>query len=510
MTIEEIKQQIGQSESAELEYKSAKGGFPDSFWETFSAFANTNGGIIVLGVKEKEGKLIPDGLDEQQLAKYKKAFWDGAHNKGKVSATMLTESDVKEIDVNGNSVLVFHIPRAAYDLRPVFLNKNPFGNTFRRNHEGDYHCTDQEVRLMIADAESQGHSFDSFILPNYTIDDIDIPTLRAYRQRFMLRHDNHPWNNIDDMTFLTKIGAYRIDRKDGNEGFTRAGILMLGKSESITDQICAPWYFVDYQEKLSEDANVRWTDRIYPDGTWEANLYQFFFRVYGKLTQLLPTPFMLKGIQRQEETSAHIALREALCNMLVHCKFAEKGSILVVATRNSIVMRNPGGMLISLADFYAGSRSICRNPTLQKFFLFLGYGEKAGSGADIIRKGWEDNGWEMPVISERVQPEETEIRFQIGDSPNTELDTTPKTTQKGQDTTQKNQDTTQKTTQKGQDTTQKILEEIKKNPSISRDELAEKCGLTSDGIKYNIRKLREKGIIKRIGPDKGGHWEIIE
>ena len=207
--------------------------------------------------------------------------------------------------------------------------------------------------------------------------------------------------------------------------------------------------------------------------------------------------------------------------MLVHCKFAEKGSILVVATRNSIMMRNPGGMLISLADFYAGSRSICRNPTLQKFFMFLGYGEKAGSGADIIRKGWEDNGWKMPVISDRVQPEETEICFLIEDSPkdvsNTtqkEQDSTQKTTQKGQDTTQKRQDTTQKTTQKGQDTTQKttqkILEEIKKNPSISRDELAEKCGLTSDGIKYNIRKLREKGIIKRVGPDKGGHWEIIE
>ena len=191
-------------------------------------------------------------------------------------------------------------------------------------------------------------------------------------------------------------------------------------------------------------------------------------------------------------------------------KFAERGSILVVATRNSIVMRNPGGMLISLADFYAGSRSICRNPTLQKFFMFLGYGEKAGSGADIIRKGWEDNGWEMPVISDRVQPEETEIRFLIEDTQKGASDYAQKEQETTQKTTQKNQDTTQKTTQKGQDTTQKILEEIKKNPSISRDELAEKCGLTSDGIKYNIRKLREKGIIKRIGPDKGGHWEIIE
>ena len=116
----------------------------------------------------------------------------------------------------------------------------------------------------------------------------------------------------------------------------------------------------------------------------------------------------------------------------------------------------------------------------------------------------------MPVISDRVQPEETEICFLIEDSPKDVSDTTQKEQDTTQKTTQKEQDTTQKTTQKGQDTTQKILEEIKKNPSISRDELAEKCGLTSDGIKYNIRKLREKGIIKRVGPDKGGHWEIIE
>ena len=66
------------------------------------------------------------------------------------------------------------------------------------------------------------------------------------------------------------------------------------------------------------------------------------------------------------------------------------------------------------------------------------------------------------------------------------------------DTTQK---TAQKTTQK---TTQKILEQIKLNPFISRDNLAEVCGVTTDGIKYNIRKLRESGVIKRIGPDKGG------
>ena len=64
-------------------------------------------------------------------------------------------------------------------------------------------------------------------------------------------------------------------------------------------------------------------------------------------------------------------------------------------------------------------------------------------------------------------------------------------------------DTTQKTTQK-------IVEQMRSNPTISIEELAELCELTRDGINYNIRNLKNKGIIKRIGPDKGGHWEVIE
>ena len=235
MTKEDIRKLIGRDECTELEYKSAKGGFPESFWETLSAFANTHGGIIVFGIKEKDGNLTPDNLDDNQIAKYKKMFWDNAHNKNKVSATMLAEHDLN-IDVfEGSKIMVFRVPKAAYELKPVYLNGNPFGNTYRRNHEGDYRCTDSEVRLMIVDAESQRQSFDSKILSNYTIDDIDAVTLRAYRQRFMLRHENHPWNELDDMAFLSKIGAYRVNRDDGSEGFTRAGILMLGKTESITD-----------------------------------------------------------------------------------------------------------------------------------------------------------------------------------------------------------------------------------------------------------------------------------
>ena len=63
-----------------------------------------------------------------------------------------------------------------------------------------------------------------------------------------------------------------------------------------------------------------------------------------------------------------------------------------------------------------------------------------------------------------------------------------------------------KTTEK---TTQKIIELIKDNQTISIEEMADKCGLTRDGIKYQIRKLKQAGHLRRIGPDKGGHWEVL-
>ncbi len=413
---EDILPLLKSKEGVEVEFKSARGGFPNSFWETFSAFANTNGGVIVLGISEKEGRLMPDGLTEEQVRRHKKNFWDSAHNKGKVSATMLAEGDVTEIEVDEGKVIVFHIPRASYDIRPVYLNNNPLENTYKRNHEGDYHCTEVEVRQMFSDAHHATLPFDNQILTNFSMDDIDIPTLRGYRQRFMLKKEKHPWNELDDFAFLCKLGAYRINRETGEEGFTRAGILMFGKGNSITDESCAPWYFVDYQEKMSDDPIQRWSDRIYPDGTWESNLYQYFFRVYNKLSQSLPTPFQLEGGTRIEETTGQIAIREALVNALVHCNYAGQGNIVITREKDKITFRNPGCMLISVEDFYTGNQSLCRNPILQKFFVYLGFGEKAGSGADYILKGCSDNQWNRPEIKESVQPDTVTITFLLNDS----------------------------------------------------------------------------------------------
>ena len=168
-------------ETTDWEFKSAKGGFPGSFWETYSAMANSEGGVILLGVREKDGVVHLDGLTPDQAARHQKYFWDNVHNRNTVSANLLTTQDVNVVELDGPVLLAVHVPRASRTQRPVYLGHKPFGHTYRRHHEGDYHCSDADVRRMLADADET--PADSHILEGFGIADLDPSTLAQYRQR---------------------------------------------------------------------------------------------------------------------------------------------------------------------------------------------------------------------------------------------------------------------------------------------------------------------------------------
>ena len=392
------------NEFSELEYKSAQGGFPSDFWKTYSAFANSNGGLIVFGVSEKKGLLKIDGLEEDKISSLKKVFWDKINNPDAVNSNLLTDDDVKEVEVNSKKVLVFKIPSAKRTQKPIHLTRNPFDNTYKRNHEGDYKCTREEVRRMLADADTS-MQHDSRILEGFSMDDIDTNSLKKYRQLFAGAKPSHPWLALDDKELLEKLGGYRKDRVSKKEGFTVAGLLMFGKSESIIDQECVPNFFPDFREMLSNDPNIRWTDRISPDGTWEANLFQFYLKIWPRLSSSLPKPFQLKDGVRQDETPAHIAIREAFVNALIHTDYTAPGNIIIEHRTDSYLFSNPGTLLVSLHQYYHGGISQCRNPRLQKMFLMMGSAEKAGSGVNKIMAGWEYAHWRSPYLQVNQQPD---------------------------------------------------------------------------------------------------------
>jgi len=412
MKIEDLKRLLSQRENCEIEYKTAKGGFPKAFWSTYSSFGNTNGGVVVLGVKEVNKVAVADNLTEEAVEKLKRDYWATLNDGQKVNSILTYEEDVQSYELDsGVWVLSIRIPRAEHYQKPIFLNGNPLQGTYKRRNEGDFHCTEAEVKQMMSDANLQRSTADARILRNFTIDDIDQSSLAMFRKEFRIAKGNHAWADLTDVEFLKRIGGYRIDRVSGEEGFTLAGMLMFGKETSITDGECAPDFFVDYREHLTEIEGERWSDRIYPNGRWNANLYLFFNKVLDRLYEALPNPFRLTadGKTRLEYTSAHIAVREALANSLIHASYTQKGNIVVERWKDRIEISNPGNMLVSVKQFYIGQQSICRNTCLQRMFVALGIGEKAGSGADTIMKGWSDNDWEKPQIEEQYDPDRVRL-----------------------------------------------------------------------------------------------------
>ena len=394
-----LDQLLQDKESNDIEFKSAKGGFPHSFWETYSSFANTDGGAIIFGIKEKDNHFFLDGLTEEQVRKYEKDFFNTMHSKKSVNIALLNENDVVAANLGDSYFLFFYIPRVDRSIRPVYCGLDPYTGTYRRDLDGDYRCSREEVNSMFADANLTS-PVDGRILENYSKDDLDAESIKQYRRRFEQWNPDHVWNALPENEFLEKLNVFRKDRKTGKYGLTYAGLLMFGTYSAIMDE--NPNFFPDYQE--IQDIADRWTNRICPDGNWESNLFQFYSRVLPILQNFLPKPFQLEGNQRKAETPAHIAVREALANALVHADYTENASLNVYKYPNKMVFANPGIMLIPLKQYYKGGESVCRNKYLQTMFTFLGSAEKAGSGADKIIHGWEKQNWKRPYIEERSKP----------------------------------------------------------------------------------------------------------
>ncbi len=393
-------------EEKDWEFKSARGGLPGSVWATLSAMANTDGGVIVLGIAQRDGRFNVEGVLDAQ--KMKQDFWNLCNNREKINVNLLSNDDVTIETLDGNPVIAIRIPRATRRQRPIYVGQNPINGTYRRYQEGDYKCSSDEVGRMLADQSEE--PADSLILEHFGPADLDAESLRQYRNRFSARAPAHPWLTLDETGLLEKLGGWRIDRPTGRQGLTVAGLLMFGKDEAIRDTAAIPQYHVDYRERLSDDPEVRWTDRLTVDGTWTANLFQFYQRVLSRLFADLKVPFQLQpDMYRKDETLVHEAIREALVNALIHADYRGQGGIIIEKYRDRIMMSNPGSLLLPIEQLFQGGISECRNKALQLMFQQIGGGEKAGSGIDKIRQGWASQKWRLPLIGETTRPDRVRI-----------------------------------------------------------------------------------------------------
>ena len=490
-----ILEALRKGERVTLECKKARSEVPSSIWSTYSAFANTIGGLILLGVEED--------LDEPDIAKrytitgvsniikMKKDFWDTLNNAIKVNVNILSDSDVDSFDFDGKTVLAIQVPRAEYMVRPVFINNNLMRGTYMRNSEGDYHCTEDVIKMLVRDAFPDGH--DRMFLENYTMDDIDLHTLEAYRNHFSSRYPEHVFNKLDHKEFLRQLGGYTLDRKSGKEGLTMAGLLMFGKGLPVRERFDN--LRLDYIDKSHLVGEQRYSDRLTYDGTWENNLYNFATFVLPRLTKELPRPFKMNGTERDDDTPQHKAVREALTNAIIHADLVIDGVLKVEKYDDRFVFTNPGLLKIPVEQIYSGYETRARNQRIQNMFRMIGFGENLGSGFPLILSAWNEKHWLEPELIEQTELRQVKLILHIRPA-NVVKDVV--------------KDVVKELTER-----QKlILDMIRQDGALSAramsDSLSEKEKVSERTVQRDLDIMKKMGVIFRSGGRQNGEWKINE
>lgn len=483
-------------ENHERECKLAEGGLPESIWETYSAFANTDGGTILLGVKEYRDSFLVNGLTDRQIAKYQKNFWSVLNDRNKISKNILLNHHVKIVVYEGKNLLQIDVPAADRHDKPVYIGTDPMKGTYRRDYEGDFLCTEAAVRAMFAD--QRDISVDSEILEEMELDALNADTIKGYRVIFEQLHEGHPWNKLMKDEFLIKLKAAAKNKK-GFVSPTVAGLLMFGDAYRITDVF--PDYFLDYREEC-DDKNVRWLYRTHSnEGDWSGNLFDFFYKVTNRIDDDVAVPFVNRrdGV-RVDRVDVHDALSEAVANALVHANYYGKRGIVIVKHGKKITISNPGTIRITKEEFYAGGNSDPRNPNLLKIFGFVNVGERAGSGVDKIMTAWEEQNWKKPVYDISLRSERVTLQLEVGQvvyipgaaDLRTEVLTPANVT---------------KLTEKERI----IVEYIKTHGNVSMGKATEICGYkTKSATRKIIAELLKKAVIEKQGNGPAIRYTLIQ
>jgi predicted HTH transcriptional regulator len=429
------------------------------------------------------------------------------------------ERNVKIEAAEGKKIISITVPRAERSLRPIFLGKDPYEGSFRRNNEGDFRCTHEEITAMFRDNDIRTQ--DMKILENLPVSVLDKGSVQRYRNVFNNLHINHIWRNLADDEFLIQLGAIRLS--DNNEYHpTAAGLLMFGTEIEILKEF--PKYFLDYTENFSLTKAMRWTDRVISSsGDWTGNLLDFAFRTINKITQFVKTPFKIIDGLRQEDTPVHQAFREIIINALVNADYYLGTGVVIRCSANEILARNPGTIRISPKLAFAGGVSDPRNSVVMKMFNLIDLGERAGTGLLKIKYACEVENWDMPSISENKNPDFVELKLPLPE--NIEINVTDNLTNVTDRTdkiislikesgTIDNQSGMESGTIEAESgmkikTADKILDLISKDNTISITRLSIETKITRSTIQKHIDNLRAKGIIRREGAGKGGKWVII-
>jgi ATP-dependent DNA helicase RecG len=386
MTKEELLSKLSDIEWDDFEVKASTDDLSKSVRDTVSAFCNTGGGWIILGVGQNKNGFFIKGLTNPE--KIEQDFISQLSGLNLYSSLIVPK--VEKYNFYSKIVLGFYIPSSPF--KPVYYGGNN-NNTFIRTGSGDRRASKEEINALLRD-----QSFGTLSSKPTEYSDLELlhqPSINRFRDYMARFNPNHKYNALSTYELFIKTGIIVNDK------ITYAGFLMFGKEETITP------LFPDFRIDLLEIPGTSYSNSIrrYDFRLEEQeNLWEYYFALFYRLRQRVDNLFT--GINQEgigiEDAPQIEAIREALVNLIIHADYFSTMKPRIRLFDDKIEFQNPGSLPKPIEILINEDISMPRNPVLAKLFRAVKLAENAGFGIDKMRDGWNGFAKSYPIFNSDV------------------------------------------------------------------------------------------------------------
>ena len=498
MTIQEI---IVRKEDQTFDCKSIQID-PKALAVPIVAFANADGGVIAIGVSDKTRKI--EGIDQhtEKLNELLRVPFDFCNPSVPVTCSYLPCTDK---DGNENRILLMEIPASSN------LHTNQADEAFMRVGDKSRKLTfDERVQLMYDKGERY---YEDTAVYDATIDDIDMDAVADYAK--LVGYGKSP------LQYLRENNGFVKTNKKGEEEVSTACILLFGKyPQKFFPR--ARTRFIRYEgidEKVGAEMNV------IKDVTFEGTILNQVKKTIEFIeTQVREHTFLGQHAQFVTRRDyPEFVIQEMTVNACCHRAYNIKGTeIQIKMFDDRLVFESPGKLPGQVKPNNIRHTHFSRNPKIAAFLKAYHFVKEFGEGFDRICREQEANGANVPSfrtdefilkitvpkVAEKVQKQTGNVTENGGKVAENHNKVAEKVAENHGKVIEKLRE---KAAALGETLTAnriKILELMIEDPYISRADLANNVGISETSIYRNIEAMRGK-YLRRVGPDKGGFWEII-
>ena len=457
-------------ESKNVEYKLTLPDKSEKYIKTIVAFANSQGGKLIIGVDDKTHQVV--GVDDDNLFR----LMDGIANAVSDSCVPQIIPDIEPQTIDGKTVIVVTVEVGKN--RPYYLkSKGKENGTYIRVAGTSRQAYPEKIKEL--EMEGARISWDELTCVGYPVIEEDIDHLCGDIERFREKTGMEAKKVKKEQLINWKI----LKQSEGQLLATNAYALLTSDYFPFAKTQCAVFKGTDRTVFL---------DKREFDGP----VYEQIEKAVDFVLRNIRLGATIEGLVRKEKYELPPeAIREMIVNAHCHRNFLYESCIQVAVYDDRLEVTSPGGLYNGLTyEELMSGHSRIRNKGIANVFSQMGLVESWGSGIRRILDAAKDYDLAEPVFQEFDNMFRVELFRSV--SPMYHRRNIGETSEKHRIC-------------ELNDTQEKILELLSEDSKLSAAKLSEKIGIASRNIEMNIKTLKDKGILIRHGSPKNGYWEIV-